>query len=123
MAMVFEYAANGVTKVVHDADSLREYLRSLDLDPETIKSIFFEEIEDEVEDRILDDYQHGRIDPRCDGLLGDAFYKYQDGIRNEIEELENDIYESLLSSSRKNNTKADIARRLKNIIDNLNDLV
>lgn len=123
MAMVFEYAANGVTKVAHDADTLREYLQTLDIDFETIKSMLYEEIEEEIEDRILDDYQHGRVDTRCDGLLGDAFFRYQEGIQNEIEELENDIYESLLSSSRKNNTKADIARRLKDIIDNLNYLV
>ena len=79
--------------------------------------------EEEIEDSILDDYERGRRDPNCDGLLGDAFYKYQDALRNEIEDLRNDIYKSLLSSSRKNNTKADIARRLKNIIDNLDNLI
>lgn len=54
-----------------------------------------------------------------DGRIGDSWYRYLDGIRSEVNDLQNDIYESLLSPSRKNNTKADIARRLKNIIDNL----
>lgn len=123
MAEILQYEIDGVTRFVHDADTFKEYLQLLDIDLETVKSMFYEEIEEEIEDRILNDYQHGRIDPRCDGLLGDAFNKYQEGILNEIEDLENDIYESLLSSSRKNNTKADIARRLKNIIDNLRYLV
>lgn len=56
-----------------------------------------------------------------DGRIGDSWYRYLDGIRSEVNDLQNDIYESLLSPSRKNNTKADIARRLKNIIDNLYD--
>lgn len=123
MAEILRYEIDGVTKFAHDADTFKEYLRLLDIDPEMVKSMFYEEIEEEIEDSILDDYEHGRRDPRCDGLLGDAFYKYQDSLKSEIDDLENDIYESLLSSSHKNNTKADIARRLKNIIDNLRYLV
>lgn len=123
MAETFAYEVNGVTKFVHDADTFREYLRLFGIDPEMFRAMFYEEIEEEIEDSILDDYKHGRRDSRCDGLLGDAFDIYREGIQNEIDDLENDIYESLLSSSRKNNTKVDIARRLKNIIDNLRDLV
>ena len=123
MAEILQYEMDGVTRFAHDADTFKEYLRLLDIDPETVESMFYEEIEEEIEDRILDDYKHGRRDPRCDGFLGDAFYRYQDGLMSEINDLENDIYESLLSSKRKNNTKADIARRLKNIIDNLRYLV
>ena len=119
MAEILQYEVDGVTRFVHDADTFKEYLQLLDIDLETVKSMFYEEIEDSV----LDDYRHGRRDPRCDGLLGDAFYMYQDSLKSEIDDLENDIYESLLSSRRKNNTKADIARRLKNIIDNLRYLV
>lgn len=123
MAETFGYEVNGVTKYVHDADTFKEYLRLFGIDTEMVKSMFYDEIEEEIEDSIIDDYQHGRRDTNCDGLLGDAFYKYQDALRSEVEDLQNDIYESLLSSSRKNNTKADIARRLKNIIDNLYDLI
>lgn len=123
MAEIFGYEVNGVTKYVHDADTFKEYLRLFGIDPEMVKSMLYEEIEEEIGDSILDDYERGRRDPNRDGLLGDAFYKYQDALRNEIEDLRNDIYKSLLSSSRKNNTKADIARRLKNIIDNLDNLI
>lgn len=123
MAEIFQYEVDGVTKTVHDANTFKEYLQLFDIDPDMVKSMLYDEIEEEIEDSILDDYEHGRRDPNRDGLLGDAFYKYQDALRNEIEDLRNDIYESLLSSSRKNNTKADIARRLKNIIDNLDNLI
>lgn len=123
MAEILQYEVDGVTRFVHDADTLKEYLRLLDIDIETVKSMFYEEIEEEIEDSVLDDYRHGRRDLGCDGLLGDAFYMYQDSLKSEIDDLENDIYESLLSSRHKNNTKADIAHRLKNIIDNLRYLV
>lgn len=56
-----------------------------------------------------------------DGRIGDSWYRYLDGIRSEVNDLQNDIHESLLSPSRKNNTKADIARRLQTIINNLYD--
>ena len=57
-----------------------------------------------------------------DGVVGESWFKYREALKSEIDDLQNDIYESLLSPSRKNNTKADIARRLKNIIDNLYDI-
>lgn len=57
-----------------------------------------------------------------DGVIGDSWFRYREALKSEIDDLQNEVYESLLSPSRKGNTKADIARRLKTIIDNLYDI-
>lgn len=53
-----------------------------------------------------------------DGLYGDAFYIAGDELRNAQEEIRAEI-DNLRSNSRKNNTKADIAKRLENIVANM----
>ena len=53
-----------------------------------------------------------------DGLLGDDFYIAGDELRNAQEEIRAEI-DNLRSNSRKNNTKADIAKRLENIVANM----
>lgn len=54
-----------------------------------------------------------------DGIYGDAYYQAEEELQNIQSELRNEIVASLRSKSRKGNTKEDIARRLENIISNM----
>ena len=123
MAIVIQYEIDGITHYAHDVTTFNEYLAYHGIDKDVVRGMFYDEIAEEVEDQLYDDLSHGRRELPVDGMIGDRFFNYQYAIRSEVDDLENDIYESLLSNSRKGNTKADIARRLKNIIDNLHDYV
>ena len=57
-----------------------------------------------------------------DGIWGDAYYIAAEEIQNTQEEIRAEI-DNLRSSSRKNNTKADIARRLENIVSNMDGIL
>lgn len=54
-----------------------------------------------------------------DGIYGDVYYQAKEELQNIQSELRNEIVASLRSKSRKGNTKEDIARRLENIISNM----
>ena len=57
-----------------------------------------------------------------DGVWGDAFYIACEEIRNTQEEIRAEI-NALRSTSRKGNTKEDIARRLENIVSNMSGIL
>lgn len=57
-----------------------------------------------------------------DGIYGDDYYIACEEIQNTQEEIRAEI-DNLRSSSRKNNTKADIARRLENIVSNMDGIL
>lgn len=57
-----------------------------------------------------------------DGIWGDAYCIAGEEIQNAQEEIRAEI-DNLRSSSRKNNTKADIARRLENIVSNMDGIL
>lgn len=57
-----------------------------------------------------------------DGVTGDDYYILVEQIDNAIQEVRDEI-EALRSNSRKGNTKAEIARRLEIIMDNLYNFV
>lgn len=57
-----------------------------------------------------------------DGIFGDAFYIAEEQIQNAQEEIRAEI-DALRSKNRKGNTKEDIARRLENIVSNMNDIL
>lgn len=57
-----------------------------------------------------------------DGVWGDAFYIACEEIRNTQEEIRAEI-NALRSTSRKGNTKEDIARRLENIVSNMDGIL
>ena len=57
-----------------------------------------------------------------DGIWGDDYYIAAEEIQNTQEEIRAEI-DNLRSSSRKNNTKADIARRLENIVSNMDGIL
>lgn len=121
MATVIEYEVDGKKRYAHDTTTFHEYLDSLGLNVtrEKLKEMFYEEIYDDI----LEDLSSGVTQLKCDSLLGDDLANYRWAIQSEVDDIANDIYESLLSNSRKGNTKADIAKRLKNYIDNLYDII
>lgn len=123
MATIIQYEIDGVTRYAHDVRTFNEYLSYLGIDKDVVRNMFYDDVAEEIEDQLLDDISNGRRELPVDGMIGDRFFNYQYAIKSEVDDLENDIYESLLSNSRKGNTKADIAHRLKNIIDNLHDYV
>jgi len=57
-----------------------------------------------------------------DGIWGIAYYNAEEEIRNTQEEIRAEI-DALRSTSRKGNTKADIARRLENIVSNMDGIL
>lgn len=57
-----------------------------------------------------------------DGVWGDQFYIACEEIRNAQEEIRAEI-ENLRSTSRKGNTKEDIAKRLENIVSNMDGIL
>lgn len=57
-----------------------------------------------------------------DGIFGDAFYIAEEQIQNAQEEIRAEI-ENLRSTSRKGNTKEDIAKRLENIVSNMDGIL
>lgn len=57
-----------------------------------------------------------------DGVTGDDYYIFVEQIDNAIQEVRDEIA-ALRSNSRKGNTKAEIARRLDIIMDNLYNFV
>ena len=121
MAAVIEYEIDGKKRYAHDTATFQEYLESLGIGitREALKEMFY----DEIYDDIIEDISSGVTQLNCDGLVGDSLANYQWAIKSEVDDIANDIYESLLSNSRKGNTKADIAKRLKNYIDNLYDII
>lgn len=57
-----------------------------------------------------------------DGVWGDQFYIACEEIRNAQEEIRAEI-ENLRSTSRKGNTKEEIAKRLENIVSNMDGIL
>lgn len=57
-----------------------------------------------------------------DGIWGDQFYTACEEIQNAQEDIRAEI-ENLRSTSRKGNTKEEIAKRLENIVSNMNGIL
>ena len=57
-----------------------------------------------------------------DGIWGDAYYIAEEEIQNTQEDIRAEI-NALRSTSRKGNTKEDIAKRLENIVSNMNGIL
>lgn len=66
----------------------------------------------------LFDNVQGMMHEHVDMLSGDDLYNAEYELRNIQEEIRAEI-DALRSTSRKNNTKADVARRLENIVANM----
>lgn len=75
---------------------------------------------DELESLMLS-YHEAQHITGIEGLIGDDLYEVQHAINSELSDLDNEI-NNLDGRSCKNNTRADIANRLRNIYSNLMDL-
>lgn len=114
---------NGKEFWIEDESTFGDFLEAVGLTKDDVVAYMYDRMMDEF---IAEAARWGQCSSMYgdgfDGLIGDSYFKYRDAIKSEIDDLNNDIYASLLSPSRKGNTKADIAKRLKNIIDNLYDI-
>lgn len=70
----------------------------------------------------LSETKNGIIQQYNDGIWGDAWLIAQEEIQNAQEEISAEI-DNLRSKSRKGNTKEDIARRLENIVSNMDGIL
>lgn len=70
----------------------------------------------------LSETKNSIIQQYNDGIWGDAWLIAQEEIQNAQEEIRAEI-DNLRSKSRKNNTKEDIARRLENIVSNMDGIL
>lgn len=102
-----------------DADDVIEGIIMLMIEhgfdsPESHRSDRFARMFYDIAESRNDEYKDN-----SDGIYGDAYYQAEEELQNIQSELRNEIVASLRSKSRKGNTKEDIARRLENIISNM----
>lgn len=98
--------------VIYSEDSFFEYMESCGVDKNDLKS-FIDETFVQPSLKAFSYY---------DGYIGDDYYSFCDGINSELNEIDN-IIDRLNSKARKNNTKAEIAKELSLILENLRDML
>lgn len=116
-------------ELVFDYDQLLEMIqRDYQLDAQDVASL--------IQDAVEHYTRHPELEVVCetaveiftdnaknsDGIFGDAFYIAEEQIQNTQEDIRAEI-DALRSKSRKGNTKEDIARRLENIVSNMNGIL
>lgn len=106
------YDLNGFLDLVNKQFGIDRFDFAALMEEYTIKPQEHPELQKMYDDIIEDNRDH------TDGLYGDDFYIAGDELRNAQEEIRAEI-DNLRSNSRKNNTKADIAKRLENIVANM----
>lgn len=127
--MIAVAMVNNKPEMVLDYHQLLDMIqRDYQLDAQDVASL--------IEDAIEHYNQHPELEAVCetaveiftpnaknsDGIFGDAFYIAEEQIQNAQEEIRAEI-DALHSKSRKGNTKEDIARRLENIVSNMNGIL
>ena len=127
--MIAVAMVNNKPEMVLDYHQLLDMIqRDYQLDAQDVASL--------IKDAIEHYNQHPELEAVCetaveiftpnaknsDGIFGDAFYIACEEIRNTQEEIRAEI-DALRSKSRKGNTKEDIARRLENIVSNMNGIL
>lgn len=123
--MIAVAIVNNKSEMVLDYHQLLDMIqRDYQLDAQDVASL--------IKDAVEHYNQHPELEAVCetaveiftdnaknsDGIFGDAFYIAEEQIQNAQEEIRAEI-ENLRSKSRKNNTKEDIAKRLENIVSNM----
>ena len=123
--MIAVAMVNNKSEMVLDYNQLLNMIqRDYQLDAQDVASL--------IEDAVEHYNQHPELEAVCetaaeiftdnaknsDGIFGDAFYTAEEQIQNAQEEIEN-----LRSTRRKGNTKEDIAKRLENIVSNMDDIL
>lgn len=127
--MIAVAMVNNKPEMVLDYHQLLDMIqRDYQLDAQDVASL--------IKDAIEHYNQHPELEAVCetaveiftsnaknsDGIFGDAFYIAEEEIQNAQEEIRAEI-DALRSTSRKGNTKEDIARRLENIVSNMNGIL
>ena len=127
--MIAVAMVNNKPETVLDYHQLLDMIqRDYQLDAQDVASL--------IQDAIEHYNQHPELEAVCetaveiftdnaknsDGIFGDAFYIACEEIQNAQEEIRAEI-DALRSKSRKGNTKEDIARRLENIVSNMNGIL
>lgn len=127
--MIAVAMVNNKPEMVLDYHQLLDMIqRDYQLDAQDVASL--------IEDAIEHYNQHPELEAVCetaveiftdnaknsDGIFGDAFYIAEEQIQNAQEEIRAEI-DALRSKSRKGNTKEDIARRLENIVSNMDGIL
>lgn len=127
--MIAVAMVNNKPEMVLDYHQLLDMIqRDYQLDAQDVASL--------IEDAIEHYNQHPELEAVCetaveiftdnaknsDGIFGDAFYIAEEQIQNAQEEIRAEI-EALRSKSRKGNTKEDIAKRLENIVSNMDGIL
>lgn len=127
--MIAVAMVNNKPEMVLDYHQLLDMIqRDYQLDAQDVASL--------IQDAVEHYNQHPELEAVCetaveiftpnaknsDGIFGDAFYIAEEQIQNAQEEIRAEI-DALRSKSRKGNTKEDIARRLENIVSNMNGIL
>ena len=127
--MIAVAMVNNKSEMVLDYHQLLDMIqRDYQLDAQDVASL--------IKDAIEHYNQHPELETVCntaveiftpnaensDGIFGDDFCIAEEQIWNAQEEIRAEI-DALRSTSRKGNTKADIARRLENIVSNMNGIL
>ena len=127
--MIAVAMVNNKPEMVLDYHQLLDMIqRDYQLDAQDVASL--------IKDAIEHYNQHPELEAVCetaveiftsnaknsDGIFGDDFYIAEEQIQNAQEEIRAEI-DALRSKSRKGNTKEDIARRLENIVSNMDGIL
>lgn len=127
--MIAVAMVNNKPEMVFDYHQLLDMIqRDYQLDAQDVASL--------IKDAVEHYTQHPELEAVCetvqeiyganfknqDGIWGDAFYQACEELQNTQEEIRAEI-DALRSKSRKGNTKEDIARRLENIVSNMNGIL
>jgi hypothetical protein len=127
--MIAVAMVNNKPEMVLDYHQLLDMIqRDYQLDAQDVASL--------IQDAVEHYNQHPELEAVCetaveiftdnaknsDGIFGDAFYIAEEQIQNAQEEIRAEI-ENLRSTSRKGNTKEDIAKRLENIVSNMDGIL
>lgn len=127
--MIAVAIVNNKSEMVLDYHQLLDMIqRDYQLDAQDVASL--------IQDAVEHYNQHPELEAVCetaveiftdnaknsDGIFGDAFYIAEEQIQNAQEEIRAEI-ENLRSTSRKGNTKEDIAKRLENIVSNMDGIL
>ena len=128
--MITVAVVNNKSDVVFDFRQLLEMIqRDYQLDTQDVVSLLndaaknytqYPELEPIFD--TLSETKNSIIQQYNDGIWGDAWLIAQEEIQNTQEEIRAEI-DNLRSKSRKNNTKEDIARRLENIVSNMDGIL
>lgn len=108
---------NGKEQLVDSKEDFLEFLAQYDIDEQDAKELL------EVDDDTLQQQYEDKVGS-YDGLLGDDYYQFIEGLEGIFQELNDEVLESLKGDGRKKvNQRAAVARRLESIVSNLDALI